>query len=303
MAHLVRWALLATILLCPFSAHTQILSIPRLDRLVEADDVGLTAGEIEHLDSIQAKIQTRRAFVITDEDEGVLFWNHQPTELLVGSRFAFAEEEATLHSELVAVLSGAWRFSVGSTLSVNATGGDGGEEGEEAGAADEADAGDATEKAFKTFLAGGGNLSLQAVRPLLARSGGYNAQFLFLTPRAWVNIPTIGVSENVDNGGAELGAEVQYHRLRTDDGAPFLVLQVRGGLAFGTSKFHESIGRTEHSPFAYVAPALNFVIQNRVKIGVLGFFGPDSFDEMPRFRVNFEVLGAERDEEDKGGES
>ena len=115
-----------------------------------------------------------------------------------------------------------------------------------------------------------------------------------------MNVPTVGVSENVDNGGAELGAEFQYHRLRTDNGAPFLVVQVRGGVAFGTEKFHESIGRTSHSAFGYLAPALNFVVQDRVKIGVLGFFGPESFDEMPRFRVNFEILGTERQEKTPG---
>ncbi|HEX6371290.1 MAG TPA: hypothetical protein VF006_20395 [Longimicrobium sp.] len=290
------YALLVGLLLCASPSYAQLIPVPRLDRLVRADTTKFTGRDRLRLIRMQSRIAGDSVIVIHNDQEGALFWNQQPTELLVGSRFAFAEEEATLHSELAAVLSGAWRFSVGSTLSVSTGQGEGGDNVETAAEEDDATA----EKAFKTFLAGGGNLSLQAVRPIGVRGGNYNAQFLFLTPRGWVNIPTVGVSENVDNGGAEIGAEYQYHRLRTDDGAPFLVVQLRGGVAFGTAKFHESIGRTEHSPFAYLAPALNFVVQDRVKIGVLGFFGPDSFDEMPRFRVNFEILGTEREEEVKG---
>jgi hypothetical protein len=293
------YALLVGLLLSASPAYTQLIPVPRLDRLVTADLSEFRGGDSTRFVKMQTAIANARVFVIHNDQEGALFWNQQPTELLVGSRFSFAEEEATLHSELASVLSGAWRFSVGSTLGVS-TGEEEDKEGEVDAQAEEDNAVAAQEKAFKTFLAGGGNLSLTAVRPIGVRSGNYNAQFLFLTPRAWVNVPAVGVSENVDNGGAEFGAEFQYHRLRTDNGAPFLVFQLRGGVAFGTDKFHESIGRTSHAPFTYLAPALNLVVQDRVKIGVLGFIGPDSFNEMPRFRVNFEVLGTEREENTRG---
>ena len=293
----MRYLALAIVLLAACPVRAQILALPRLDRLAEREAALLSDGDSGKGEArISAALDARRVFAIRTEEEGVLFWNQQPTELLVGSRFAFAQEEATLHTELAAVLSGAWRFGLGTTLSVDATKEDATEDPAATAEDDEA-----AEKAFKTFLIGGGNVSLQAVRPIAIRADSYNAQFLFLAPRAWVNVPTIGVTENVDNGGAEIGAEYQYHRLRTDNRSPFLVFQLRGGLAFGTSQFHESLGRTSHSAFAYLAPALNFVVQDRVKIGVLGFVGPNRFDEMPRFRVNFEVLGAGQQKEDEDG--
>ncbi|HEY7767687.1 hypothetical protein [Longimicrobium sp.] len=290
--------ILATVLLVVSPLDAQILALPRLDRLAERESLLLSAEDSGKGETrIGAALDSGKIFAVRTEEEGVLFWNHQPTELLVGSRFAFAQEEATLHTEVAAVLSGAWRFGLGTTLSVDATQDDATEDATATAAEDE-EVNDA-EKAFKTFLIGGGNVSLQAVRPIAIRADTYNAQFLFFAPRAWLNVPTIGVTENVDNGGAEVGAEYQYHRLRTDNRSPFLVFHLRGGLTFGTSKFHESLGRSSHSAFAYLAPALNFVVQDRVKIGVLGFVGPNSFNEMPRFRLNFEVLGAGQQKEDE----
>lgn len=190
-----------------------------------------------------------------------VFWEENQKALLPGSSIGLGTGRGALHTELGQVLSGAWRFSAGTTLAVAK------DDSEET--TDPADG--ETSSGFGRFVAGGGNLSLQGIRPfILANLGEHSGAALLFIPRAWLNVPELSSATGISDYGGEAAASVLFQR-RDNKQNPFLTVEVRGGVVAGSTEFYETVGRTKHEKFAYVAPSLTFTLQDQVNIGVSTF--------------------------------
>jgi len=136
----------------------------------------------------------------------------------------------------------------------------------------------------------------------------FGNHLMFVMPRAWANVPSLGNAENVSNFGGELAVEYQYERYSrtvaqsedkndTTPPTPFLIFQLTSGLVHGTNSFYRGIGRSEERMFAYIAPSLSFVVQDQVKLGVTYFFGPNELRGHQNLRVNLSIVPKQRKEE------
>lgn len=288
---IVLFVLFAAACAAPPVGGAQLLSIPRYDKVQAAVAANARGNQSAFLlfDTATARRATDESTELTSNDwhllntesRGSLLWANEPDQLLPGAQLNMGASSGALLTELATVVSGAWRISAATALAVAAQDTEG-EEGAEPGK-------DPT-TAFKTFVAGGGNLSLQGVRPVAFRPAGRSNQYLLAVPRAWVDVPALGTTDDVRSGGGEIGAEYQYHRLADEGGKPFLVLQLRGSLVAGSKEFYQRIGHSDERPFAYLAPAASFFVADQVKIGVVGFVGPSTFRKQPRVQVSFGIL-------------
>lgn len=212
-----------------------------------------------------------------------IFWMENRKSLLPGSSIGLGTGRGAIHTELAEVLSGAWRFSAGTTLAV-AT--------DDSAAATDAEP-EEMSSGFGRFVAGGGNLSLQGIRPLvLANFGVHTGGALLFIPRAWLNIPELSSATGVSDYGGELAASILLQR-RDNDENPFLSFEVRGGLVAGSTEFYETIGRTEDESFAYLAPSLTFTLQDQVNIGVSTFIS-DAFEGEKTMTLRLTLLNKGR---------
>lgn len=196
-----------------------------------------------------------------------------------------APDRAEIYTELAHALTGGWRVALGTALAVER---DAAEDDDPAVAQD---AGDATAGAtgFRRFLAGGGNLSLSAMRPVAMQSHTYDSQVLVFLPRLLANIPSLSATDGVDDFGAELAAEYQYLRYERSvqaDGTlparpevPFLAASLRSGVVLGTNAFYRTVERGNESGFLYLVPKLNLQFQNGVKLGMAYFYAFGDFSE------------------------
>lgn len=288
------------------AAHGQgVVPLPRPRAVAQAQvaAVDSTARANKQSDSTRVQaIQTAQSQaarwsanwnIVTNENAAARFWASDKTEILPAAALSPGSDKAAIYTELGAVITGGWRVAVGTTLAVS-TGSESTDEAEAAAEAADVDA------EFQKFVAGGGNLSLSGIRPLALQNGNYDSNMIFLIPRAWANIPSLGDADNVDNFGGELALEYQYQRYARSmkaDGtldempdAPFLTLQVRGGLVHGTNDFYRGIGRPSAGVFPYVSPTLSIVMAGTVKVGVTYFFGPDDFRNRQNLRLNFSMV-------------
>lgn len=270
----------------------QLLSIPRYDKVQNA----LAQPEPSRARALQIFSPAVAAAAVAEsptlspnewhlldtESRGSLLWANEPDQLLPGAQLNLGASNGALLTELAGVISGAWRISAATALAVETQ-----DTGDEEGTSE---TGQDSTAAFKTFLAGGGNLSLQGVRPIAFRPTDRSNQYFLAVPRAWVDVPGLGTTDDVRSGGAEIGAEYQYHRLADEGSRPFLVFQLRGGLVVGSKEFYQGIGHSKERPFGYVAPALSFFVADQVKIGVTGFVGPSTFRDQPRVQVSLAIL-------------
>lgn len=194
-------------------------------------------------------------------DASEVFWTENRRSLLPGSSIGLGTNRGAINTELAEVLSGAWRFSAGTTLAVAAN--------------DTAAATDPTSQeissGFGRFVAGGGNLSLQGIRPLvLANFGEHTGGALLFIPRVWLNVPELSSATGISDYGGEAAGSILLQR-RDNLHNPFLSFEVRGGIVVGSSEFYDTIGRTDRESFAYLAPSLTFTLQDQVNIGVSTF--------------------------------
>jgi hypothetical protein len=216
------------------------------------------------------------AIGVMDEVLSERFWGEASTKLLPGSRIALGSGEAALYTEIGAVNSGPWRFAVGTTLAV-------------AGEEEETDESAPAEEnaARNRFVAGGGSLSLQGIRPLvLAQLGQYSRGGLLFVPRGWINLPELTSSDDITDYGGELAGAVILQRHR-NDGERFMTLETRSGWVYGSGDFYESVGLGDGSSFLYVAPTLTLAIQEQVNIGVSTFL---TEGVKPSFRLSLSLL-------------
>lgn len=247
--------------------------------------------------AIAAPSVARRATFPLTETQAAEVWGNQ-VRVLPSATLSPGSKDAALFTELGAQLSGGWRFVLGTTLSVDteAEAGDPTEGEEDEEAAEE----EATDREFRKFVAGGGNVSLAAMRPFGRWNRGLGTHLLFVVPRGWANIPALGNAENVSNFGGEVVVEYQYQRYgnrpaenaRADsaDVLPFLTFHVDAGIAHGTRSFYRGIGRTNRSAFAFVAPTLSFMVRDQVKLGVTYFFGPSDFRSHQNLSISLSVV-------------
>jgi hypothetical protein len=232
-------------------------------------------------DSTERLKENERAYWLT-------FWNQDPTTLLSGARLAVGSDNGSLYTQLASIVSGRWKVNAGTTLSAAKQGAS---DNEAQTAADEPSTEtDEQKAAFQRFLAGGGNLSLSGVYPFKPHRWNEAAGYVFFVPRGWVDVPSLSNTDNVKSYGTDLGVELDYHRLRSDDDSPFLVFQLRGSVALGSAAFYDGIGVSRHSVFVYAAPSVAFVAQDRVKLGVSGFIGPGSLNRHGQVQVNVTLL-------------
>lgn len=208
------------------------------------------------------------------------FWGEAQSGILPGSTIGLGSGNAAIYTEVGHVLSGAWRLSVGTTVAVAE---------EEVNEEPEAQQQDETPLGLNRFIAGGGSLSLQALRPIwLIQAGQYSRLGVIGIPRAWVNLPQLTSAENVDNYGWEAAASVLYQR-QQNDSTPFLTIELRGGLAAGSEAFYQGIGHDDASSFVYLAPTVTISVVDQVNIGASYFWSPD-LDSPGGIRLNLSLL-------------
>ena len=189
------------------------------------------------------------------------FWGETRASLLPASSLGLASGRGSVFTELGQVHSGSWRITLGSALAIASD--------DSAGAA--ADSAQEITAGFGRFVAGGGNLTVQGVRPVvLAELGEYNRGALFFTPRAWVNVPELSPAEDISDYGGELAASLLLQR-HDNRARPFLTLELRSGFVIGSDTFYETIGRTKNKGFGYLAPTLTLTLDEQISIGVSSF--------------------------------
>jgi hypothetical protein len=254
----------------------------------------------ERTDVMEEPGQVRSPAFPLSGDEAAKVWGSQ-VRVLPSATLSPGSKDASLFTELGAQLSGGWRFVLGTTLSVETGSGSDQTSDEVVPAQDDSDPEEASDREFRKFVAGGGNVSLAAMRPFGRWTGDLGTHLLFFVPRAWANIPALGSAENVSNFGGELIAEYQYQRYgnrpvastatdQNNEPLPFLTFHVDVGIAHGTRSFFRGIGRTNRSAFAFVSPSLSFLVQDQVKLGVSYFFGPNDFRSHQNLSVSLSVV-------------
>lgn len=221
--------------------------------------------------------------------------------LLPSASVSPGSDRTALFTELAQTLSGGWRFSLATALAVETDGDDDQEES----ATTQQDGGDQTtdaETGFRRFLAGGGNLSLTATRPLALRGGTFTNQLLYFSPRVWSNLPALSDADAVDDFGGEISAEYQYLRYArrrstdTKPDLPFLGFQVHTGWVLGTNSFYRTIGHANERMFVYTVPTLNLQFENGVKLGVAYFYAFGDFAEHENLRFQITLSPPKKEE-------
>jgi hypothetical protein len=147
------------------------------------------------------------------------------------------------------------------------------------------------EAGFSRFLAGGGALSVQGIRPLARfQAGGYTRGAFVFAPRGWVNIPQLASSEDVDNYGGEVALSFLLQRYSNTGKEPFLNLEVRGSWAGGSDEFYQSIGRENTVAFLYIVPSISLAVEERVNVSISTFIASKFATDDGGVRVTFSLL-------------
>jgi hypothetical protein len=254
----------------------------------------LTSGAVTRRQKIAQEVgaERRKWRALNDSAAGVI-WASQGTTLLPAASVSPGSDQTALYTELAQAVSGGWRFVLGTALAVKT----GEEESGTPGAQQEQTDSD-PETGFRRFVAGGGNLSFAAMRPLAMRHGTFSNHVFIALPRVWSNIPALDNTDAIEDFGGELAGEYLYLRyarpfarngtLAPMPELPFLILQLRGGVVMGTNSFYRTIGRSDQKAFAYTVPTLNLNFSNGVRVGVSYFYGFGAFSEHEslRFQVN-----------------
>lgn len=213
------------------------------------------------------------------------FWGEARSGILPGSSIGLGSGSAAIYTEVGHVLSGAWRFAVGTTVAIA--------EGDEETVEPEAQQESEPPIGLNRFMAGGGSLSLQALRPIwLLQAGTYNRFGVVAAPRVWANLPQLTSAENVDDYGWDAAASLLYQRHQNNT-TPFLTVELRGGLVAGSSAFYQAVGRDDASRFTYLAPTVTVSIVEQVNIGASYFWSPD-LDSPGGIRLNLSLLNKDR---------
>jgi hypothetical protein len=256
-------------------------ALPAGKRLVDLSD----SQKVVAVARIDTAVQTLRSWRSLTDSAASTLWQTKPIALLPAANLTPGTDRAEIYTELAHALTGGWRVVLGTALAV------------EGGAAADGDPNTAQEPSettdgatgFRRFLAGGGNLSLTAMRPMAMRSRTYHSEVLVALPRLLANIPSLSATDGVDDFGAELAAEYQYLRYARHvlaDGSlsetpqvPFLAASLRSGVVFGTNAFYRTMDRGNKSGFLYLVPKLNLQFDNGVKFGAAYFYGFGTFKE------------------------
>lgn len=304
------WTLASAALMLAFSASSapaqSLLVIPDLSKGVDttaqrqqavnsyletkpADTAGAEAAGREAVEALKNPARWDVDFVgEMAPDVSERFWGEAQSGILPGSSIGLGSGNAAIYTEVGHVLSGAWRLSVGTTVAVA--------EEEEEDDDPEAQQQAETPLGLDRFISGGGSLSLQALRPLwLIQAGQYSRLGVIGIPRAWVNLPQLTSSDDVDDYGWEAAASLLYQRHR-NEGSPFLTVEVRGGLAAGSTAFYEGIGHDEASKFVYLAPTVTVSLVDQVNVGASYFWSPD-LDSPGGIRLNLSLLNRGKKQE------
>jgi hypothetical protein len=219
------------------------------------------------------------------------FWGEARSGILPGSSIGLGSGSAAIYTEIGHVLSGAWRFAVGTTVAIAQED----EETEEPGVQQEAE----TPIGLNRFMAGGGSLSLQVLRPVwLLQAGTYNRFGVVAAPRVWANLPQLTSAENVDDYGWDAAASFLYQRHQNND-TPFMTVELRGGLVAGSPAFYQAIGHDDAGKFLYLAPTVTISIVEQVNIGASYFWSPD-LDSPSGIRLNLSLLNKDRNPQQQG---
>lgn len=272
------------------------LTVPNLSRGVEGSgqqameapgDAGVRGDTTGKTRKHQAGWRRNVSFLTADSAEA--FWGHSGRKLLPASDIAVGAKSAASTTELGAVLSGLWRVAVATTLATS-----------EADTSATNDADETKETALSRFLAGGGGLSVQATRPLLVASlGRFTKGALMFAPRAWVNVPRLAPSDNVENYGGELAGSVLLQRF-SNEGEPFLTAELRGGLVSGSKGFDESLGLSGASNFWYMVPTLRLAFLDHFALALSTFADSRGIASTHALRLAFAFLNKD---ETKASES
>jgi hypothetical protein len=249
--------------------------------------------------SRQAQARIGRWSRVTDTTAAQL-WGRGRQSLLPGASFSPGTERTEVYTELAQEVSGGWRFVLGTALAIQTA-----ERDEDEPGAQQEDGETDPATGFRRFLAGGGNVSLAAMRPLGMQVGTYHSQLIVLTPRGWANVPTLGATDDVSDFGGEISAEylyLRYARTFDQNGAltarpdlPFLTASLRGGVVMGTHPFYRSIGHSDERLFPYVVPRVSLQFANGVRLGAAYFYGFGTFRQHERIRLQINVdPGVER---------
>jgi hypothetical protein len=299
LRHIPRVLLLGLMvhfLLPTHSAAQQLLVIPNLSEGANPLDSGAVIRKLRKKRSITAAdsaveiaAATTRyndTWVFDPDFVGAMdsltsqrFWGEARSGILPGANLGLGSDNAAIYTELGHVLSGSWRVAVGTTISATDTDSDSTE----------------TERnpSLDRFIAGGGSLSIQALRPLfLFEWWDMNRGAIILAPRAWVNIPTLSSADGVDDYGGELGVAAIYQR-QNNANQPFLTAEMRFGWVAGSNAFYAGIGDADASNFVYWAPSLTLSVIDQVNIGVSTFLNSDLV-ETPSLRVNLTLLNKKK---------
>lgn len=213
------------------------------------------------------------------------FWGEARSGILPGSSIGLGSGSAAIYTEIGHVLSGTFRFAVGTTVAIA----EGDEDEAQQGAQQQAD----TPPGLNRFIAGGGSVSLQALRPIwLIQAGTYNRLAVVAAPRVWANLPQLTSAKNVDDYGWDASTTLLYQRHQNDT-SPFLTVELRGGVVAGSSAFYQGIGHDAASKFVYLAPTVTVAIAHQVNIGASYFWSPD-LDSPGGIRLNLSLLNKDR---------
>jgi len=274
------------------------LTVPDLSRAVGGADqeAATAAADASARGDTARRVPKRpswwsRNVSLLTADSAEAFWGHSDRKLLPASDFAIGSNSASATTELGAVLSGLWRVAVATTLATSQ---------EEDAETD--DAAQTKEEALSRFLAGGGALSVQATRPMIIASlGRFTKAALLFAPRAWVNVPRLAPSDNVENYGGELAGSVLAQRF-TNENVPFLTAELRGGWVSGSKGFDESLGLSGSSNFWYMVPTLRLSFAERFAVSVSTFADTRGIASSHALRLAFAFLNKDEPEKSESGD-
>lgn len=233
------------------------------------------------------------------------FWGAAQKEILPAAKLALGGNDRAVYTELGHVLSGAFRFVIGSTLSIEKKeppveeetppGTDepqvGQQRAEEPPKTRKAVPGDA----FERFMVGGGALSLQITRPVgLGTWGDYFRGALMASSRIMANIQDPFDAGRVDDYGWELALSGLVQRT-SNSGNPFLTLELQAGYVGGSNAFWSTLGNEDASRMWYVAPSLHLSIIDKVSLGAATHFNTEFHSPGLRLNVSLSNRSRERD--------
>jgi hypothetical protein len=213
--------------------------------------------------------------------DGGCYWGANEEEAFSSAGVSGLPTVGAVGAEALSLRSGMWRFSTQFTGSASAA----------------ADDPSSVQDNFQRFVSGGGNVSIQAERPILGSVHRFSSVTLISTGRGFLDRPKRQVTSgdtpadsttagsatqqsdanSINSHGGDAGLRFVYQRFQ-ESGHRVLTLDLRGSGVGGSRDLLSSIGRSSGRPFLMGTAGVYLHLLHG-DVGIRKIYGPRGFPQ------------------------